>query len=906
MSARGKGKGWTSAKGDEVRGQSSTIAPAPGVKAYWIRGFLGSALVLLAAALLAVGLAAKRESGRDLRHLVGAIRLLAQGITTEFAPARGLLESAGTDPGIRNALESGRPETLRAKELELQGRLPFNLAVHLFSVEQTRSVEGIPFMSYAGLDLARQAEQERHVTQAEVHKVGQPDRHLAIAGPVFDARQERVLGVIYVALPMSLLPSLDEPLLGLGTARYQQVVHSHAVALDSGSPAPASPPDQTVGIPETRLQIAVWLQPRGLPDPKVLAAAAAVYLIALGLIGALFWLGHRALRRDLLEDSQGLVLMVQDALQQRPVRRLKSRIAETQRAHLEVLTQLRALGRASSRPHGGRGGSPPTSTARASAGQTSAPLYAPPGGVPPIGSTEWEELDDSAEPDASHALDELDELDELDLPDPFSADTRAPSPGERAKSAAPTATPVAATLGMVQVPEAIFRAYDIRGLVERQLTGDILQAIGRALGSAAAAGGDRTVFIGRDCRPSSPELCAALAAGIRSAGPEVIDLGVVPAPLVYFACCHPERHAGAMVTGSHNPPEYNGVKPVLAGRSVDAEAIQALRRRIEAGDMAAGSGGYRRLDLIPQYREYIEHDVALARDLKVVLDCGNATASAVAPGLYRALGCDVVERRCDLGAGMGETMPDPSVPALLRPLGDLVVTEEADLGLAFDGDGDRLGVVDSRGRFIPTDRVLMLLAADVLTRNPGSDVVFDVKCSSHLAEEIRRAGGRPLMWCSGHTPLKAKLRESGALIAGELSGHIIFQERWFGFDDAVYAGARLLEVLSLDPRTSEEIFAALPSGIVTPELALPLEEGEPERIMQSVVRHAGELEGAELILIDGLRAEFEDGWGLVRASNTQPKLTFRFEGNDQGALERIQSRFRRLLERAAQGLKLPF
>lgn len=897
MATRGKGRGTASAPGQEARRQSSAIEPAPGVRVYWIRSFLGSALVLLAAVVLALALVTKRESSRDLRHLVGAARLLAQGVATELARARDLLESAGTDPRLQGALTLGRPEALRAKELELQTRFPVALAVHLFPAEKINSAEGIPFMSYAGLDLARQAAQARRVTGAEVHKVGQGDMHLAIAGPIFDAQQDRVLGVVHLALPMTLLPTPTAPLLGLGAAAYRQVVGSQAVALDSASPTFAGEPDAAVDIPGSRLQLAVWRAPQRLPDPELLWAAAAVYLLVLALIGALLWFGHRRLRGNLQEDAQGFVLLVQDALQQRPVRRLKSRIAETQRAHLDLLTQLRALGPA---PSAGAARARPLAAAPGSApsAETPVPETPMPEGAPPGASADWEGLPNSAEWGA------LDEPDELELPDILAPEALVPSPGDAARPPYPRGG--GAPVPMDQVPEAIFRAYDIRGLVGRQLTEVGLQAIGQALGSAAVAVGDRTLVIGRDCRPSSPGLCAALVAGIRAAGADVVDLGVVPTPVVYFACCYPERRAGAMVTGSHNPPEYNGVKPVLAGQSVDADAIQALRRRILTGGLTAGSGGYRRLDGLPQYREFIEHDVALARDLKLVLDCGNATASAVAPALYRALGCEVVERRCDPEAGMGEAMPDPSLPEQLRPLGELVVAEDADLGLAFDGDGDRLGVVDSRGRFIPADRVLMLLAADVLTRNPGSDVVFDVKCTSHLAEEIRRAGGRPVMWRSGHTPLKAKLRESGALIAGELSGHIIFQERWFGFDDAVYTGARLLEVLSLDPRTSEEIFAALPGGVVTPELGLPLDEGESERVMQSVVRHAGELEGAELILIDGLRAEFESGWGLVRASNTQPKLTFRFEGDDQAALEGIQSRFRRLMERAAPELELPF
>lgn len=899
--ARGGARG----TGDDARVTASGVKPVPGLRAYWTRAFLGAAVVLLAATISGLALLDRWGASRDLRYLAGTARLLALGVAKDLNQARDLLESAAMDPSLRQALAGPHPEGLRDWERVLKERLPGSLAVRLFPAAQISAVEGIPYMSYAGLDLARRAAQERRVTPVEAHKVGQPDMHLAVAGPVLDPTGNQVLGVVHLALPMSLLPSTGGLAETLGTASYRQVVGAQAVPLDPRADLPQTPPDQTLEIPESRLQVALWRAPRNRLDPPLLGTAAALYLITLGSIGVLLWLGHRRLRQDLQEDVQGFVSMIQDALRQRPVRRPSSRIAETQRAHLDLITQLRGPG-AGRTPPDDRGAAPevaptppatrtPAGTARGNAAQPNTLVGASRGPFP-----EWDACDDSTDIEGLRALDEL------ELPDPFAAAGPAASPqGARAlASGGPSAATTA--LASLKVPQIIFRAYDIRGRVDHELTPDHAQAIGWALASAALAGGDHTLVVGRDCRPSSPELLAALAAGARSAGIEVIDLGVVPTPVVYFACCHPEPRAGAVITGSHNPAEYNGVKPVLGGQSVDAVAIQGLRRRIETGNLIAGSGSYRRLDLIPQYLEHITHDIALARPLKVVIDCGNATASAVAPALYRALGCELIEHRCDLCAEVGEFVPDPSRPELLRPLGELVVAEEAELGLAFDGDGDRLGVVDSQGRFIPGDRVLMLLATDVLTRNPGTDVVFDVKCSGHLAEEIRRAGGRPVMWRSGHAPLKGKLRETGALIGGELSGHIIFQERWFGFDDAVYAGARLLEVLSLDPRTSAEIFSALPSGVVTPELAIPLADGEPERVMQALVDHAGELVGAELILIDGLRAELEDGWGLVRASNTQPKLTFRFEGKDQIALEGIQSRFRRLLERAAPGLRPPF
>ena len=419
--------------------------------------------------------------------------------------------------------------------------------------------------------------------------------------------------------------------------------------------------------------------------------------------------------------------------------------------------------------------------------------------------------------------------------------------------------------------------------------------------------GDQTVIVGRDTRSSSMDLSESLVSGLRASGCDVLDLGVAPTPLVYFATRYQGDTSGVVVTASHNPESYNGLKVVINGRSLAGQEIKALRERIMAGSFSRGDGRYQFGDLVADYVGQVEKDVAIARTLKVVIDCGNAAASVLAPALFRALGCELVEINCNPDAGFPDGRPpDPTRPECLEALQHAVVSQVADLGLAFDGDGDRLGVVDSSGKIIWPDRVLMLLAADVLSRYPGTDVVFDVKCSQHLATEILRNGGRPVMWKSGHAPLKAKLQETGALLAGEWTGHIIFRERWFGFDDALYSGARLLEVLALDPRPSAEIFAGLPEAVSTPEFFLHLAEGESEAVMTAVLAQSSQLSGLELFTEDGLRAETASGWGLVRASNTQPALVFRFEADDEAELSRIQGLFRGIMERAAPELRLPF
>jgi len=455
------------------------------------------------------------------------------------------------------------------------------------------------------------------------------------------------------------------------------------------------------------------------------------------------------------------------------------------------------------------------------------------------------------------------------------------------------------------IPPEIFRAYDIRGLVGETLTPEMMYDIGLALGSEAAARGRQSLLLARDGRDSSPELAEALGRGLMASGRNLIDLGLVPTPLLYFATHFLGTDSGAMITGSHNPPRYNGVKMVLAGETLGGEGIQALRNRLASGSLTRGDGSLQHQDLIPDYTTRIADDIHMARPLTVVVDSGNGVAGVVAPALFRELGCEVIELYSEVDGQFPNHHPDPNEPDNLQALIAEVLAQGADLGLAFDGDGDRLGVVDAKGKIIWPDRLLMYFAADVLTRHPGTDVVFDVKCSQHLGRYIRLHGGRPVMGKTGHSFLKAKVKESGALVGGEFSGHIVFAERWFGFDDALYAAARLLELLSMDDRPTQEVFAELPEGVATPELKLTLAEGEAATIMEELATR-GRFPNGQKNSIDGLRIEFPQGWGLVRPSNTTPALIFRFEANHADELEQIQDIFRQALYNLRPHLHLPF
>jgi len=456
-----------------------------------------------------------------------------------------------------------------------------------------------------------------------------------------------------------------------------------------------------------------------------------------------------------------------------------------------------------------------------------------------------------------------------------------------------------------KLPADIFRAYDIRGVVGDSLTAEYAYWIGRAIGSQSLAQGEPKVIVGRDGRLSGPELLQQLVQGLLDCGCEVTDIGMVPTPVVYFAANVLEGRSAVMLTGSHNPPDYNGFKIIIAGDTLANEQIQALKTRLDNNDLATGVGSVQQVDVLQRYFKTIRDDIALAKPLKVVVDCGNGAAGVIAPQLIEALGCSVIPLFCEVDGTFPNHHPDPGKPENLVDLIARVKAENADLGLAFDGDGDRVGVVTNTGNIVYPDRLLMLFAKDVVSRNPGADIIFDVKCTRRLTPLISGYGGRPVMWKTGHSLIKKKMKETGALLAGEMSGHIFFKERWYGFDDGIYSAARLLEILSLDKRNAEQVFSAFPSDISTPEINIQVTEQSKFPLIERLQRE-GQWGEANLTSIDGVRVDYPKGWGLIRASNTTPVLVLRFEADTQEELERIQDVFRNQLLKVAPDLQLPF
>lgn len=458
----------------------------------------------------------------------------------------------------------------------------------------------------------------------------------------------------------------------------------------------------------------------------------------------------------------------------------------------------------------------------------------------------------------------------------------------------------------MNLDKTAFRTYDIRGIVGKALTEETVFYIGKAFGSLVRDLGENHMVIARDGRISSPILIKSLASGIQSTGCNVVDIGMVPTPVLYYATHFLKEHSGVMLTGSHNPPEYNGLKSVIQGKTLSEQGIKDLYQRIIEKRFHEGEGSYQALNVESHYIEDIVSKIKLNRRLKVVIDAGNGATGQIAPKLFRALDCDVHEIFCEVDGNFPNHHPDPTQEENLQDLIRVVKEKNADIGLAFDGDGDRVGIVTNRGSIISSDRLLMLFSKALLADHPGSSIIFDVKCTNNLSALIHSLGGNPIMWKTGHSLIKAKMQETNALLAGEMSGHLFFKDRWYGFDDGLYAGARLLEILAGETQDCETIFAGIPNSVITPELRVAVKEEEKFQLMQKLIDHAAFDQAKEVNTIDGLRVSFDQGWGLVRPSNTTPYLILRFEAMNEAVLQEIQELFREWMLSVRADLDLPF
>ena len=711
-------------------------------------------------------------------------------------------------------------------------------------------------MNFAALDLVRRAESGA-LPAPEAYKLGERWVIYSIA-PIREADDQPVKGTLLLAVDLQrmldMLPGMPE---GIGQLQVTQQF-SNAPAqtlLNIGLDAQGESTQLPSNSPNLKFSFTPGQLLSGGASTVPLLLLAALLALGGSLLG--IRLAIRNTRRAVEEDADQLQQMVRELASGKLVKSFNL-----------ALPALNELGKNLARL-------PQRRTDNNEPAENPAP---PPPTSPP------------AAPLVSSDILDIDIID--DMGDDFALDEIA-SPRPSSPAQAP------------ELPGSIFRAYDIRGVIGATLTASTAYWIGRAIGSECLAQGEKTVVVARDGRLSGPELVQSLTQGLVECGCRVIDIGMVPTPVLYFATNVLDTRSGVMVTGSHNPPDYNGFKIVIAGNTLANEDITALHTRIQQNELASGAGSLEQHDILERYFRQIHDDIALAKNMKVVVDCGNGVASVIAPRLIEALGCTVIPLYCEVDGTFPNHHPDPGKLENLKDLIAKVKEEGADLGLAFDGDGDRMGVVTNKGSMIYPDRLMMVFAKDVVSRNPGADVIFDVKCTRRLGALISSYGGRPVMWKTGHSLIKKKMKETGALLAGEMSGHIFFKERWFGFDDGIYSAARLLEILSLESRDAEQVFGAFPASLSTPEINIAVTDENKFALVERLQKQ-GQWGDANITLLDGVRVDYPKGWGLVRASNTTPVLVLRFEADTQEELERIQNLFRAQLLQVAPAMKLEF
>ena len=789
------------------------------------------------------------------------------------------LEVIAADPQIREIILSGNAEKIALRQRQLVQLFPQALSLRLLKEGGLRpSQRTKPHIGFACVDMYNRSRSTKRAPGVETHVFGTAQQHIDFVSPVLDSTGNRVIGHVQLVVNVSMITRWLKLSNQIDYVELYQHAGQGLKSLIIGKAGDASlrttDSARNYPIDGTAWEVRIW------PGTSIDAQhdrllTYMLLFIGVGLFAVIIYLFWRSLSRALTTDIDNLIGVVVSTLRGETKFQHKMEMKEFKEAAKHINTVINDQGKDRERD------SDPSSADISSMDIDAASMFAS------SASMEVEELDESAMSSMQSQASE-----------PQSKQSMQQSIKETAEAST--------NKELSPIPPAeIFKAYDIRGVVGVSLTANYAELIGKALGSEAATRGATSIAFARDGRLSGPELGQALVKGILSTGIDVIDVGMVPTPILYFAAQELTNGSGVMLTGSHNPPDYNGFKMVLAGETLAEDSIQILRKRIEHKDFATGTGKYSTVPLLDKYIKRITSDVKLNRPLKIVVDCGNGVAGGVAPRLYKAMGCEVIELYCDIDGKFPNHHPDPSQPKNLVDLIEAVKVHKADLGMAFDGDGDRLGVISSDGNVIWPDRLLMLFADDVISRNPGAQIIFDIKCTSNLTKEIWEKGGEPLMWKTGHSLIKAKMKQSGALLAGEMSGHIFFKERWYGFDDGIYSGARLLEILSNDVRQPRVVFASLPDSVNTPELQIQMREGAHHAFIDKLLDNA-DFGEANVTMIDGLRADYADGWGLVRASNTTPCLVLRFEGQTKEAMENVQARFKQVIHSIDDSLVLPF
>ena len=780
------------------------------------------------------------------------------------------LNGLARDPALVELFSTKNLQALEQRAEELKAIFPKALRVRLLPPTTVQPDKAYwPHFTFACLDLMNQSREKPSSAMVEMHEIEGKHQHIDIMQAV--TSRGSIVGFIQLAVDSGLLDTWTNNVAGDSYLEIHQKIEGGKNHLISKAGKVSKQGTHAViDIPGTHWQVETWVP----YEEESAFNLGMVFALVMGIIlsGAVVFVLRQLLHKELTNDLEKYLMLITGTLKGVKKHQYDFSLVEFKKAAAQV-GNIRIEQNNFDRERDSEGKKDSKSTQ----------------GILPESDTmfmskdsiQLEELDDAS------VIDQLDALD----------DATANVPSE--KVASPPAN-------LPLLPEEIFKAYDIRGIVGQTLTVENILFIGHAIGSEAKERGLDSIVFARDGRLSGPELGKALVTGLITSGMKVIDIGMLPTPALYYAAAELANGTGVMLTGSHNPSNYNGIKMVLGGETLSGDTIQTLRNRVLNNNLTAGEGAYVNEKVLEKYIDRITQDITLKRKLKIVIDCGNGVAGAVAPKLFTQLGCEVIPLFCEVDGNFPNHHPDPSQPENLVDLKAEVKKQNADMGLAFDGDGDRIGVVSGDGKVIWPDRLMMLFAKDVLSRNPGANIIYDIKCSSNLRSVIEEEGGKPLMWKTGHSLIKAKMKQSGALLAGEMSGHIFFKERWYGFDDALYSAARLLEIMSNQLRQPRVVFSSLPDSFNTPELKINMQEGEHFKFIEKLTAQSVSFTDAEVTLIDGVRVDYSNGWGLVRASNTTPCLVLRFEGQTKKAMADVQEKFRAVLTSIQPDIQLPF